>query len=398
MVRSFRSFILVLPLALVLVLTTIGSAVAREAIALGLSIDPVDHRDQNMVRLDRLIENRGFKPAIWTTWSNWGSRGENEECLPDVGRCAFPSETVAALFERGITPFIWWQPAAPPGKARGDFARYVHTIEGRHDDYIREWAAAAAALDGDILVRYAHEMNGRWYPWGITRFDNSPGRYVRAWRHIWRIFQEEGATNVKWVWAPSREGCKGCEPNYAYESFYPGNRYVDYVALSSYNQAKRRWRTMASLLEKPMARMRQMTRSPAFPNGKPVILDEVGTVHIGGSKAAWLRDGYNEVFRRWPRVKAIVYFDVNMTKRNKRHPDWRLRYPADGSAMDAYASLAAMPRFKGKIGKTPKRSPQEPPQELPEASQPGLSEEPTQELPEASRSGLMEVIPEDEPS
>ena len=58
------------------------------------------------------------------------------------------------------------------------------------------------------------------------------------------VFQEEGATNVKWVWAPSREDCKGCEPNYRYESFYPGNRYVDYVALNSYNSAKRRWRTL----------------------------------------------------------------------------------------------------------------------------------------------------------
>lgn len=344
-----RPIALVPLLALVLVLSSAAAAWARDPIALGLTIDPVDHRDQNLVRLDRLIENRGFKPATWTTWSNWGSRGDNEECLPDIGRCAFPSETVAGLLERGITPFIWWQPAAPPGKARGDFARYLFTINGRHDDYIREWAAAAAEQDGPILLRYAHEMNGKWYPWAITRFDNTPERYVKAWQHIWEIFQEEGATNVKWVWAPSREDCKGCEPNYRYESFYPGNRYVDYVALSSYNQAKGRWRTMASMLERPMDRMREMTRSSEFPDGKPVILDEVGTVHEGGSKAAWLTDGYNEVFRRWPLVKAIVYFDVNMTVRNKKHPDWRLKYPSDGSAMDAYGSLMALPRFRGQI-------------------------------------------------
>ena len=264
-------------------------------------------------------------------------------------RCAFPSETVAGLLERDITPFIWWQPAAPPGQARGDFARYLFTINGRHDDYIREWAAAAAEQEGTILLRYAHEMNGKWYPWGITRFDNTPERYVKAWQHIWEIFQEEGATNVKWVWAPSREDCKGCEPNYRYESFYPGNRYVDYVALSSYNRAKGQWRTMASMLEKPMARMREMTQSADFPDGKPVILDEVGTVHEGGSKATWITSGYNEVFQRWPSVKAIVYFDVNMTTRNKSHPDWRLRLPDDGSALEAYSSLAALPRFQGRI-------------------------------------------------
>ena len=30
-----------------------------------------------------------------------------------AGPIAFPAETVAALLEREITPFIWWQPAAP---------------------------------------------------------------------------------------------------------------------------------------------------------------------------------------------------------------------------------------------------------------------------------------------
>jgi hypothetical protein len=98
-----------------------------------------------------------------------------------------------------------------------------------------------------------------------------------------------------------------------------------------------------------MARMREMTQSADFPNGKPVILDEVGTVDEGGSKAAWITSGYNEVFRRWPTVKAIVYFDVNMTARNKSHPDWRLRFPEDGSALDAIRSLAEQPRFQGHI-------------------------------------------------
>ena len=72
----------------------------------------------------------------------------------------------------------------------------------------------------------------------------------------------------------------------------------------------------------------------------------------------------NDVFRRWPRVKAIVYFDVDMTKRNKRHPRLAAALPIGRiRAGRPTPVLAAMPRFKGTIGRTPAVPAPEPPPE-----------------------------------
>jgi hypothetical protein len=251
--------------------------------------------------------------------------------------------------ERGITPFIWWQPSAPPGQERGEYSRYIRIINGRHDDYIRAWATDAMAHGGPIILRFAHEMNGKWYPWSITRRDNTPKRFREAWRHIWRIFRDVGASNVRFLWSAAKEDCKGCEPHYRYQDFYPGNRYVDYVGVSAYNSARVRWQPMASILAQPLARLREVTLTRSFPRGKPVILGEVGSSAVGGSKATWISDGHDDVFRLWPRVKAIVYFDVDMGERHPKDPDWRLITPADRSALNAYRSIATEPRFSGRI-------------------------------------------------
>ena len=336
-------------LALCLAAGTAATTVARDQVALGYSHDPAEFQDRDMAAVDATIERIGVTPATWTMWSNWGSRGGGTECVPEVGRCAFPSEAAAGLLERGITPMIWWQPVAPPGPEREEYARYLRIIRGHHDDYIRQWATDARDHGGPIILRFAHEMNGKWYPWSLGRYDNTPERFRQAWQHIWRIFRDVGASNVSFMWSPAREDCEGCLTEYRYEDFYPGNRFVDYVGLNAYNSARGQWRSLTSTLERPIERLREVSETRSFPLGKPIIIGEVGSNHEGGSKASWITDGYQEVFRRWPRVKAIVYFDVDMTERSKKDPDWRLRWPGDGSAMQAYRDLAAMPRFRGTL-------------------------------------------------
>jgi hypothetical protein len=56
------------------------------------------------------------------------------------------------------------------------------------------------------------------------------------------VFVEEGATNVKWLWAPNRSNITGSGPNdldpttaqYTFTSYYPGDAYADYVGIDGY--------------------------------------------------------------------------------------------------------------------------------------------------------------------
>ena len=114
-----------------------------------------------------------------------------------------------------------------------------------------------------------------------------------------------------------------------------------------YNYGPVSWRSMTDILEKPLRRLRGMTSTRTHPRGLPVILGEVATSFQRGNKARWLRQGYLRTYRRWPQVRGIVYFDVDM--RRNRHADWRLIRPKDGSAVRAYRQLVAKPIFRGRI-------------------------------------------------
>ena len=56
--------------------------------------------------------------------------------------------------------------------------------------------ASSRDFPGTVYLRYAHEMNGYWYPWS-----NDPRAYRWAWRRIVRLFAVAGADNVRFVWS-----------------------------------------------------------------------------------------------------------------------------------------------------------------------------------------------------
>ena len=259
---------------------------ARPPIALGLS----NAASTDMAAVDAVTASMGVAPATWTLWSSWGDRGGQAACSEGVGSCAFPRAAADGLRERGVTPLVYWQPTDPGDPGAGRFERYRTIIEGRHDRYIRAWARSARDYGKPVIVRFAHEMNGTWFPWSLTNFDNTPGRFQEAWRHIVRLFRQVGADNVAFLWSPFQT-CSTCAP-WEYEDFYPGNAYVDYVGVTALNWGDATWTPLDGLLAEPLTMLRRLTRTPNDRLGKPVILPETGSNHIGGDKAAWIRDGY----------------------------------------------------------------------------------------------------------
>ena len=69
---------------------------------------------------------------------------------------------------------------------------------GDEDDWLRSYARAVAAYQRPVILGFAPEMNGSWYPWGDTHV--SPVGYIAAWRHVVTVFRGQGALNVTWLW------------------------------------------------------------------------------------------------------------------------------------------------------------------------------------------------------
>ena len=269
----------------------------------------------------------GYTPAMAAIWVQWGGADPS-----------FPTSVAQGLRNRGVTPIIWWEPVSPGNLGDGTYARHRNIINGNHDAYIRQFARAARDFGAQVMLRFAHEMNGNYFPWAVDKFDNTASTFIDAWRHIHAIFQAEGASNVKFVWSVARQGCPGdCNP-YAY--LWPGDAYVDVMGFSAYNWGTfddKNWNSMYDLY-------RPVVVDLAAISGKPIMVAETGSSDLGGDKAAWIRDGYREVYDRLPQVRAIVYLNADL--RDLGHPDWRLSSPA--SALTAYAQIAAMPAFSAR--------------------------------------------------
>lgn len=317
--------VLILVLAVLAVIPGVAAA-GTPARKLTLGINMVPDRDLSVLD-DFSASIGGQKPGIWAIWGNWGDPSG-----------VFPSAVVAGLKERGVTPMLVWQPqnGADVNSPKYTFKRIA---AGKHDAYIKTFARAARDAGVPIILRFAHEMDGHWFPWGMGRFDNTPKTFKAAWRHVWNIFKGPkgvGATNVKFLWSPASPG--GKRPTYA--AMYPGDKYVDYVGFTAFNWVRRGipWKSMVQLYSSPMGTLGRITR-------KPVIVGETGTGTKGGNKPAWIRKGYPAVYKKWARLKAIVYFNVDMTEAQNRN--WLLTNPLQ--ALDAFETIAAQARFQGRI-------------------------------------------------
>jgi hypothetical protein len=249
-----------------------------------------------------------------------------------------PATAAARAHERGSTPLIWWEPIDSNDPVNARFSRLSNIAGGLHDDYIRRFARAARDFGSPVILRFAHEANGRTFPWGVGSFGNSAATFVAAWRHVHRIFRDVGASNVRFLWSVSKQVCRGgCNP---YAAFYPGDAFVDYMGFSNFNWGARRgtWQPM-------LKGFRKVTNHLAGISSKPIIAVENACSPSGGDKAAWIRDGYRAVYDELPRIVGIVYLNVDL--RSTGHPDWRLSSPT--AALEAYAEIAALPRFGGRL-------------------------------------------------
>ena len=98
------------------------------------------------------------------------------------------------------------------------------------------------------------------------------------------------------------------------ENYYPGEAYVDVLALDGYNFGDTRdwsgWRSFDEVFEHGYARVANL-------GPQPIWLAEIASAESGGDKGVWIKDMLSST--TFPRVEAIVWFD------EKKGSDWRVR-------------------------------------------------------------------------
>jgi hypothetical protein len=260
----------------------------------------------------------------------------------DCGRppCSFydfPETPLENVRQHGAIPVLSWSSQSIPSSLNEPDFQLSDVIEGRFDEFIREFADEAKAWGHPFFLRFNWEMNGDWFPWSESVNGNAAGQYVAAWRHVHDIFTAVGASNVSWVWCPFVDPPSTLQD---VASLYPGDSYVDWTGLDGYNwgtnpASPRGWRSFDQLFGDSYAKI-----VDSVAPSKPMMLGEVGSSEYGGSKSAWVKDALAKVPTSYPQIRALLWFD-----KFDDNMDWPIE--TSTSATAAFAEGIQSPAYVG---------------------------------------------------
>ncbi|HZQ35208.1 MAG TPA: glycosyl hydrolase [Dehalococcoidia bacterium] len=285
---------------------------------------------EDMSQLTAFEQSVGKRAAIVMIWRDWAD---------DKGW--LDTDWLCAIAAHGSIPLISWSPA--DWRTGADQSPYSldNIIAGNQDGYIESWAQQLAAYGGPVLLRFAHEMNGSWYPWA-QQGANTPAKYVAAWRHVHDLFVQAGATNVQWVWSPNAMDDGNAAT--AFEPYYPGDQYVDWVGLDGYNFASSGWLWFKQIFDQSYTRITALT-------SKPLMIAEMGSADElpnqaanGDTKARWLADAFGtEIPDDYPLIRAVVWFNEDESGDTPHTRNFAVQ--SSDSALQAFRQAIASPLY-----------------------------------------------------
>jgi beta-mannanase len=215
----------------------------------------------------------------------------------------FPAAAASTVIQSGATPEVTWEPWNPAEGVNQPAYSLSAIAAGNYDSYILTWAQEIRAWGHPLMLRFAQEMNGNWTPWDEGVNGNGPGSFVAAWDHVHAIFTAAGANNVTWVWSPDVVYPTSTPLN----ELWPGNSYVDAVALDGYNwgpvHPASGWQTFSQIFQESIDQVQQLTQDPLY-------IGEVASTELGGNKAAWITDMFATLAAS-PEIKGFVWFDFD---------------------------------------------------------------------------------------
>jgi hypothetical protein len=298
------------------------------------------------------IARSGLRPAVY---------GDFLTMPPTPDELATLTRRANSAAQVGASLFLTLEPTSGLKTVTPTTARAMATV-----------IADLNRLGVGCYLRFAHEMNGGWYPWS-----QQPRAYVAAFRVVADAIHRYAPGN-QMVWSPNYGGgypftggrytAKPGSADFAvldtnhdqvldmsddmYTPFYPGDRYVDWVGLTLYYFGRHYpWgantvpdrRFIAQLTGGYNGTTGDERGIPNFyqrfavAHNKPMAISETGaffnTSRTKGAaeaaiKNAWIAQVYDAAnARRFPRLNMINWFEHRKFEQEARGVvDWRLTF------------------------------------------------------------------------
>jgi glycosyl hydrolase family 26 len=253
----------------------------------------------NVEAWDLFERHAGRKVAILNQGHGWGS---------------FDKTEMDATHARGAIPLVTM--------GLGKEVTLAGIAAGDHDAEIEKWAQGAKAWGHPFFFSPWWEMNGGWYAWGRSE------HFIPAWRRFHDLVAAAGAANVTWVWTVNSIWS---DPLSDPRPYYPGDAYVDWTGLDSYNWGRNpaqpdRWLTAEATITPTLKLIRDVAPT------KPVAIVENASSEYGGNKTDYIREMLTTYLPHHPEIGAYLWFNWPFPKGEKR-ADWPIETSAPAQQM-----------------------------------------------------------------
>lgn len=238
-------------------------------------------------RFDQWLEGEVDVQNIFIPWDDAGY--ELDELF---------TQTIPGLWESERQPMLTWELFLTSGSTPDDILSRV--ASGEYDSYIDEWmsrlnraATESSISTPTVYIRLGHEMNGNWYPWAPAGGDGTPEAYLEMWKHVWTRVENQSQKDIqiRWVWAANHVDVG----EFTMEELYPGDEYVDWLAIDGYNwgesQSWSEWRSPEEIFQQPLQRLASL-------GDGPLAVTEIGSSSLSGGeadiqrKSEWITDAF----------------------------------------------------------------------------------------------------------
>jgi hypothetical protein len=236
----------------------------------------------------------------------YGTEIQVVENFMPFGARRSPVKMLAEDARRGLVPLITWMPREDARTANQHAYQPAYSnaaiAAGGQDAYIRRFARQLGAFPGVVVLRYAPEMDGTWEPWS-----RDPAAYRAAWRHVYGIFQQVGADNVKFAWTPSMQSpaVSAAAWHRKIAAYWPGASYVQFVGATTVQKNEQ---TVAYFSE----RLAILNRYR-----KPLVLPEL---YVPVRHRADFLPAFAKLINSRPSIRIVVWIDLS-TKQPLRGGD-----------------------------------------------------------------------------
>jgi mannan endo-1,4-beta-mannosidase len=255
------------------------------------------------------------KNAVINMFTSWCNRTKVMDDLFNL--------QLVNIWNNKNVPMITWEPNLCSGTPTDIELRIA---SGEYDAYITSWATRMKKYlsgpdgiyntsdDRRAYLRLAHEMNGDWYAWGAAVGNNSPEQYKSMWIRVKGIFTSNGidSNHLQWVWCVNHTD----NGSFTAEQYFPGNSYVDWVAIDGYNwgtsQSWSTWQSPAQTYDNMLNRLKALST-------KPIALTEFATtsVNLGVfGKSQWITSAFQ--YAENNSIRMVTWFNED------KETDWAI--------------------------------------------------------------------------